>query len=64
MKNSDKNKLRNTLTKSDDNKLTHCQKSDILGIHLLVRYSQNVSDTCVVPPRNILNPTFGKEINK
>ena len=32
MKDSDKNKIRKALTKSDDNKLTHCQK---------IRYSRD-----------------------
>ena len=63
MKDSDKNKIRKALTKSDDNKLTHCQKIRYFR-DPPSGYSQNVSDTYVVPPRNMLNPTFGKEINK
>ena len=64
MKDSDKNKIGKAMTKSDDSKLTHNQIIRQFGENLQVRYSANVSKTYVTQPRNILNPTFGKEVSK
>ena len=64
MKDSDKNKIRKAMTKSDDNKLTHGQIIRQFGDQPSGQIFTKCFKTYVTQPRNILNPTFGKEVSK